>query len=91
MVAVPFYYILFVFGFFLLTFITFALVNIAHLVRTGTFTVASFLVTFLFLSGTAIIVWFTVYLLQNVGWTQTVPVWNGDWIKNFLSPDQAIF
>ncbi|MBI5729164.1 MAG: hypothetical protein HY983_02910 [Candidatus Magasanikbacteria bacterium] len=90
MVTIPFYSVLFVYGFFLLTFTTFALFNIGHLVRTGTFTLASFFVTFLFLSATAIILWFTWNLLSGVDWTMPVPIWNAEWLRNFFSPNQLV-
>ena len=90
MVTIPFYNVLFVYGFFLLTFITFALFDIGHLARTGTFTFASFLVTFLFLAATAILIWITWNLLPDVDWAMPMPIWNADWLRNFLSPNQLI-
>lgn len=90
MVTIPFYSILFIFCFFLLTFITFSLFNIGHLVKTGTLTHASFLVTFLFLVAMVIIIWATLSLLYGVDWTMPMPIWNVDWLHNFLSPNQLI-
>lgn len=86
--TIPFYSVLFVYGFFLLTFATFTLFNIGHLARTGTFTFASFLVTFLFLAAAAIIIWTTWSLLPDVDWTMPTPIWNAGGLRDFLSPDQ---
>lgn len=87
-ITIPFYSVLFVYGFFLLTFAAFALFNIGHLVQTGTFTFASFLVTFLFLAATAVIIWTTWNLLPDIDWTVPAPIWNAGWLRDFLSPGQ---
>lgn len=79
MVNIPLYIFLFIYFFFLLTFVAFFLVNIGHLVRTGTFTLASFLVTFGFLAFTAIVSWFTWILLAGTDWQQPLTVWDSGW------------
>lgn len=79
MLTIPLYIFLFIYFFFLLTFVAFFLVNISHLARTGTFTMASFLVTFGFIALSVIILWFTWTLLNGTDWQQPLTIWNGEW------------
>ncbi|MSU75403.1 MAG: hypothetical protein EXS55_02740 [Candidatus Magasanikbacteria bacterium] len=74
MIIVPLYAFLIIYGVFLLACAGFFVVNVGNLVRTGTFTFASLLATFLFLSCTAIVVWGTWHTLQAVDWAQ--PIFN---------------
>ena len=72
MIIIPLYALLVVYGLFLLACLGFFAVNVGNVIRSGTFTFANFLATFLFISGVAIVVWFTWYALQGVDWTQSL-------------------
>lgn len=85
MVTFPFYIILFVYGFFLLAFAAFGLINIGHLVKTGTLTLTSFIATFLFLCFSTFILWATWNVLVSVDWQQPIVIWDSNWLNNFFS------
>lgn len=72
MILIPLYALLIVYAVFLLACAGFFVVNVGNVVRSGTFTFASFLATFLFMAGVAVVVWFTWYTLQGVDWTQSI-------------------
>jgi phosphatidylglycerophosphate synthase len=83
MIIIPLYVLLIVFGVFLLTALIFALVNVGHLIKTGTLTAASFTATFLFGAYTVIVIGLTLSQLAGIDWTQPVTIWNNDWISLF--------
>lgn len=85
MVTVPFYSLLFIYGFFLLGFSVFFLINLGHLVRTGTFTFASFFVTFTYIIFVAVALWTTWSLLQGVNWQEPITLWDKNWLGDFTS------
>ena len=88
MVAIPIYIFLFAYFFFLFIFLIFMLINVAHLVNTGTLTFSSFVVTFVILFLTTIILWATWNLLQGTDWQQTITVWNNSWIGGLFNIPQ---
>jgi|GEM_PF-1130513 hypothetical protein len=51
-----------------------AVVNVMHLVRYGATTRVSFIITFLFLAGAAVILFATWQLLAFTDWTQPISV-----------------
>ncbi len=83
MITIPLYILLIVFGIFLLTAAIFAIVNVGHLIKTGTFTGASIVATFLFAAYSLIIFSLTLSQLAGIDWTQPVTIWNNDWIALF--------
>jgi hypothetical protein len=74
MISIPFYVLLIPFSIFLLLFAFFSLMNIANLLRYGARNFVGFVATFIFLSGTAVILFFTWQTLQPVDWTATAPL-----------------
>ena len=58
------------FGLYLVIFGVLAVVDVYHMVRFGTFGIANFFAFFLFLAGTAVIMWWTWTALQGTDWTQ---------------------
>jgi len=74
MISIPFYLLLIPYGIFLLLFAFFSLVNIANLLRYGARNSVGFMATFIFISGTAIILFFTWQTLLPVDWTATAPI-----------------
>lgn len=89
MISPPLYVFLFIYLGFLLFFTVFIFINFTHLFHTGTFTLASFLVSFFFLAYTAIVLWGTWNFLQTVDWQQPVVIWNNAWLGNTFSYDQV--
>ncbi len=88
MIAVPIYLFLFAYFFFLFVWLIFMLINIAHLVNTGTLTFGSFVATFTVLSLAVIILWATWNLLLGTDWQQTITVWNNSWISDLFRLQQ---
>lgn len=85
--TVPLYTFLFVYGFFLLAFSALSLVNVGHLIKTGTFTFGSFFVTLLFVFFTAGVLFITLNALSQFSWTEPVAIWNAGWIQNPFSSE----
>ncbi|HLD60646.1 MAG TPA: hypothetical protein VJA27_00735 [Patescibacteria group bacterium] len=88
MITIPLYFILFIYGFFLLGFSVFFFINLGHLVRTGTFTFVSFFVSCAFIVFILLVLWTTWYLLQGVNWQEPITLWNGNWLGSFDSIPQ---
>lgn len=88
MITIPLYIILFVYLGFLVCYAGFMFINLFHLFQTGTFTLASFSATLLALGLSAIILWFTWWLLQGTSWQQAPTVWNNAWFGSAFSVEQ---
>lgn len=74
MISIPPYFLLFPFGVFLCAFVFFAIANIVCLAKYGARNVVGFLVTFVFIAGTALILFQTWQALANVAWMTPVPL-----------------
>jgi len=68
---------LYIFFAFLVLFALFSLFNFYLIYSTGTFTIISFLVTFLMIAATVLILYGTWFFLRDVDWTQTVTLFQG--------------
>lgn len=90
MITIPLYTILFAYlaGVFLCAVLL--LVDWLHLVRTGTFTLASLIVTIVALAGTAIIFWATWYWLQGTVWQTPVTLWDNTWLGAVFSREEIL-
>ena len=73
-VSFPFALVLIPYGLILLFFVVFAVVNIAHLVGHGATTMVSFLVTWLFLTGAAGVLFTTHVQLADFDWSQPAEI-----------------
>lgn len=74
MLSLPAYILLIPFGAFLLAFAFFSLVNIANLAKYGARNFVGFLVSFLFVSGAAIILFLTWQTVGGTDWMASVPI-----------------
>lgn len=81
MVSFPLYTILFLFFLFLAIFVALILVNIYHILEAGTFSTTTFLVTFIIISVSLLIVYFTWDLVSEINWQQQVILFNSEWIQ----------
>ncbi len=88
MIIISFYVILFLYAFFLLAFLIFTMINIGHLVSTGTFTTTSFAATFLFITYSVIILGLTWFQVAEIDWQQQVTIWNPTWLSGAASFNQ---
>ena len=64
------WHLLIPYGLFVLLFVTFSGIDIMHMVKFGTYTLANYLALVAFLAGTAYILWGTAQLLASVEWLQ---------------------
>lgn len=90
MLAIPLYIF---FGLYLLLFAVFVLffiINIAHLVQTGSLTFVSFLVTFIFCASIALLLYATVNLLAETDWQQEIIIFNQEWFVHLFIPRQLM-
>lgn len=74
MISIPPYYLLFPFGAFLLAFVFFSLANIVSLAKYGARNVIGFFVAFVFISGSAVILFLAWQALSGLAWTTPVPL-----------------
>jgi len=87
MVIIPLYTLLFVYFLFLAIFAVFLLINFYHIVMTASFTLSSFLVTFIIFALTVLTLYFTWQFLSEVDWQATLTVFNSSWFTDlFNSP-----
>lgn len=60
------------YGLFALLFIVFAIIDVVHMVKFGTFGMVNYVALVLFLAGTTLILWSTAQLLTPTDWTQII-------------------
>lgn len=82
LITLPVYTLLFLYLIFLTIFAIFSIVNVYHVVVTGTFTLASFFITFFVSVLTVITLYFTWHLLKDIDWQQPMTLFNSDWITD---------
>jgi len=70
--VLPLYILLFVYILFLTVFSVFLLINLYHILMTGSVTIISFFVSFFIFFGTFLVLYLTWYFLQDVNWQQTL-------------------
>ena len=66
------WHLLIPYGLFVALFAVFAIVDIMHMVKFGTYGMVNYIALALFLAGTALIFWTTVQLLAPVDWTMSI-------------------
>lgn len=74
MIALPPYLLLIPYALFLLGYLFFALANIISLAKYGARNGVGFLASFMFIAGSALIVFMTWQSLAGVDWTMGVPL-----------------
>lgn len=88
MVSIPLYVFLFIFFGILAILGIFLIINLIHLIQTGSLSFVSFLVTFFILVFIVAILYAAWFLLQNTNWQTLVTIWNNEWITSKLYPTQ---
>lgn len=86
MITIPLYVALIIYLTYLIIVISFFLINLSHLISNGALTLISFLFNCLIGFAVISILYFTIYLLKDVVWTQPMTIWNSDWITGVLNP-----
>jgi hypothetical protein len=82
MVTIPLYSFLIIYFVFLIIFAVFSIVNISHLIDTGTLTFVSFLMTLVVAAMTVLTLYATWYFLRGVNWQEPITIWNSEWFGN---------
>jgi len=72
MIEISLLLLLYVYGFFVLLYIVFALINIYHLIVFGFLSFESFFMTFLLIAGSILILFITYKLGLAIDWSQTI-------------------
>ena len=85
MVTIPLYTLLFIYFLFLAIFAVFLLINFYHIVMTASFTLSSFLVTFIIFALTALTLYFTWQFLSAVDWQISLTVFDSSWFTNLFN------
>lgn len=84
MLSIPLYSLLIAYAIFLLIFFTFFIINLLHIILTGTTTFNSFLATFIIIALTVLTIFGTWYFLQNTDWQQPLTVFDTGWISSLF-------
>lgn len=87
MMIIPLYTLLIIYGIFLIVFCTFFAINFFHILRTGTTTLGSFIITFIIMALSVVTLYGTWYYLKQFDWQQPLFTLNFEFIKNLLHPD----
>ncbi|MFA5128242.1 MAG: hypothetical protein WC457_04590 [Patescibacteria group bacterium] len=88
MLTIPLYSFLIIYAILFLFFVFFFLVNVGHIVATGSITFGSFIMTMFILLASLAVLWFTWYILQNMDWTQGLTIFNKEWFGGIVSNNQ---
>lgn len=87
-ITIPLFIFLILYGLFLVVFAIFSLINITHIINTGSSSWASLLITFLIIALTILIFFGTWYFLRHTDWSYTVTIFNYEWFKNLFTGEQ---
>jgi len=66
------WYLLVPYGAFVVLFGVFAFMDVMHMVKFGTYTLANYFALLFFLVGTVVILWSTAQLVNRVDWTASI-------------------
>ena len=83
--SLPLYVFLFLFFGFLLIFLIFFFIDVYHLFETSSLTLTSLAVTILVFAVSALTLFITWYLLQNVNWKIPITLFDSSWITGLFS------
>ena len=86
MLTVPLYFTLFLLLFFLLAWTVLMIINLNHLLRTGTFNFTSFLITVILIIFSAAVLLSTFLLLKDTNWQEPITLWNSAWMVAAFNP-----
>ncbi|MBT4153171.1 MAG: hypothetical protein HOE53_00815 [Candidatus Magasanikbacteria bacterium] len=83
MLQIPLYLFLFLYWIFVAVFVTFMLINLYHIIASGSFTFPSFFMTFFVFASVTLIMYFTWTAITSAGinFRQPVTLFNIDWIS----------
>lgn len=84
MLEISLYSFLFIYFGLLVVFFIFAMINFYHIITTASFTFASFVISFFLFAFTILTLYATWYLLLDVNWQTTVPLFNIEWLNGIL-------
>ncbi len=84
MLTIPLYILLIIYAIFLIVFFTFFVINLFHIIFTGTNTFTSFIATVLVISLSVLTLYTTWYYLQNTDWTQSVTIFDASWATSLF-------
>lgn len=90
MLALPLYTLLGLYLLLFAVFVLFFIINIAHLVQTGSLTFVSFLVTFIFCASVALLLFATINLLTDTDWQQQIIIFDKEWFVRLFIPRQLM-
>lgn len=83
--SLPLYVFLFLFFGFLVIFLIFFFIDIYHLFETNSLTLTSLAVTILVFTISALTLFITWYLLQDVDWKTPITIFDSSWITNLFT------
>ena len=70
--SVPLSILLLPLAVFLLLFIIFALINVAHIIKFAAFDMVGFFTTFIFLAGSTLFLWYAWQAISPIDWTMPI-------------------
>jgi len=79
MLTLPLYSFLIIYGIFLLAFLFFFFMSVAHIFSTGSLTFASFMITLFIIFAAVVTLWLTWLFLNGMDWTQGITIFNKNW------------
>lgn len=82
MIAIPLYVFLFLYFVFLAVFVAFMLVNLYHIIVSSSMTFASFMMSFFVFASTALLLYFTIQLINQAGidWKHGLTIFDPAWL-----------
>ncbi|MBU0661244.1 hypothetical protein KKG22_03625 [Patescibacteria group bacterium] len=86
MIDIPLYMFLFLYFLFLAVISVFLLINLYHIIVSGSMTLTSFFLTFLIFGGLGFTLYMTLQLTAQVHWGNTLTVFDPAWISNIFTP-----
>lgn len=84
MFEIPLYILLFAYFLFLAIFAAFSIINFYHIFVSGSFTFASFVISFFIFAISTLTLYFTWNLLIGVDWQTPVIIFDKSWIPNIF-------
>lgn len=89
MLGIPLYVFLFLYIIFVAVFFGFLLVNVYHIVMSGSFTLPSFFMTFFIFATSVLVLYFTIEIINSaaINWRELFPLFKIEWISGTFGND----
>lgn len=89
--SLPLYLFLFLYLLIVAIFVSLYLINLYHILSTGSITIISVCMSFFVALSMGTILFFTFAAISDVAWQQQINIFNASWLSNITNPSSSGF